>query len=77
MNAPALCSDRSTWVSAAKCTTMCAPRTSGRADGAVGDVAQHEGVPRVVDDVVQVLEAAAICQLVERGDVPVGCVRSA
>ena len=41
-------------------------------DAGVRDVAAHEGVPRIVDDVVQRLEPAGIGQLIERRDVPVG-----
>ena len=41
-------------------------------DHRIGDVAADEGVARVIHQVVQILEPAAVGQLVERRDAPVG-----
>jgi hypothetical protein len=46
-------------------------------DHRIRDVAAHEGVARVIDQVVQILEPAAVGQLVERRDPPVEWAASA
>ena len=44
----------------------------GSGDHGISDIAADERVPRVIHQIVQVLEASAVGQLVERGDPPVG-----
>ena len=77
MNSPAFRIERSTCVSAAKCTTISDACDERRGDRGIGDVALDERVARMIDDVLQVLEPARVGQLVERGDLPVACVASA
>ena len=71
-NSPAARIDRSTCVSAAKCTTISDAFTSGAGDLRVCDVAAHEPVARIVEDVVERLHPAGVGQFVECRDAPVG-----
>src|SRR6185312_8665438 len=47
----------------------------GAGDHGISDIAADERVPRVIHQIVQVLEASAVGQLVQRGDSPVGMRR--
>ena len=77
MNSPAARIDRSTCDSGGKVHDDVGRLHQRRGDRRVGDVALDEAMPRAVDHVAQVLEAARVGQLVERRDVPVRCAACA
>ena len=75
MKSPAAMIDRSTCVSAAKCTTISACSTSGPLTGASAMSPWTKVCRGSVHHVVQVLAPPGVGQLVERRDVPVGVRR--
>ena len=64
--------ERSTWLSAAKCTTASCPRIASSSVPGIADVALHEPVARVVVDVAQGREVAGVGERVVDGDLVVG-----
>ena len=68
--------ERSTWLSAAKCTTASWPRHRVLERARVADVALHELVARVVVDVAQRREVAGVGERVVDGHLVVGVARA-
>ena len=64
--------ERSTWLSAAKCTTASWPAIASSSVAGIADVALHEPVARVVVDVAQGREVAGVRQRVVDRDLVVG-----
>ena len=69
-SAPAI--DRSTWLSAAKCTTASTPAHRVLERAGVADVALHERVARVVVDVLERGQVAGVGERVVHDDLVVG-----